>query len=134
MKKILGILLVSMTLLVFNSCELASTTGTVKVTNSTGRTIVVDVNDGNGTWRGERTLYSGNSATYSNCEEGSIDGTARFSNESTWYYSSTRTLVAGSTVTITWYPTKKSAEIETGGLGEMVDGIIIESTTKGDKN
>ena len=132
MKKFLGILLVSMALL-FNSCEL-DTTGTVKVINLTGSSIVVDVNDGNGSWQGERTVYSGSSTSYTDCEEGSVDGAARFSDGYTWYYSSTRTLVAGGTIEITWYPTKKSTEIETGGLGEMVDGIIIESSTKGDKN
>ncbi len=131
MKKILGVLLMFLALTVFNSCEETSTTGSVIVKNSTGSSIIVDINDSNGTWKGERTLSDGNSTTYSNCEAGSVDGAARFVGGSTWYYSSTRSLSVGGSVTITWYPTKKSAEI--GGLGEMINGEIIESSTEGTK-
>jgi hypothetical protein len=106
MKKFLGILLVA---LIMISCEELSTTGTVKVSNSTGSTIIVDVNDGAGNWLGERTLYSGGSTTYT-AEEGAIDGAARFSGTSYWYYAE-RYLTAGSTVYIDWVYTKKSTDV-----------------------
>lgn len=135
MKRFLGSLLVLMVLTFFSSCELLETTGTVTVQNLTSSTIIADVNDGNGDWRGEKTIYAGNSATYTGCEIGDIDGAARFSGYNKWYYSSTYTLSAGGTVTITWYPTKKSAEVDNvnSGLGEMVGGIVVESGTVGDK-
>ena len=108
MKKLMTIFL--FVAILFAACEEPSTTGTVKVTNSTGYSIVVDVNDGNGNWLGERTLYNGNTITYSNVEEGEIDGAARYSDESYWYYTTDYYyLSAGGTVYITW-GNKKSGE------------------------
>ena len=117
--------------MIFTSCEeiMDTTTGTVNVVNSTNSTIIVDINDGDGDWKGERTLSSGSSTKYSNCEEGSIDGVAKFLGYSTWYYSSTRTLVGGSSITITWYPTKKSGVIIKG----LTADIGIESVGSEEK-
>ena len=113
----------------FSSCEelVTSTTGTVKVVNNTGSSIVADVNDGIGDWKGERTIYSGSTATWTGCEEGSIDCSARYTGQTNWFHSSTRTLVAGGTVTITWQRTKKSATIENSiPLEFSFDGTIFE--------
>lgn len=112
-------------LVTFNSCEELGTTGSVSIYNTTGNTIIVDVSDGNGNWVGEKTVYSGSSTTYSSVEAGTIYGVARFSGYSTWYTSSPRLLSVGSTVSITWYPTKKSSNIEPK-LSATEDGIAIE--------
>lgn len=96
-------------MLVFVACEELGTTGTVKVTNNTGYSIVVDVNDGAGNWLGERQLSNGGSTTYT-AEEGAIDGAARYVGDSYWYYAD-RYLSAGETIYITWTPSKKSTEL-----------------------
>lgn len=114
MKKALILIVSVMMLMTFMSCEELSTTGDVYVYNSTSSTIIVDVNDGDGNWISERTVYSGGSTIYSNVEEGTIYGSARFSGYSTWYTSSARYLTAGSSVSITWSPTNKAAEISPG--------------------
>lgn len=115
---------------VFVACEEPSTTGTVKVSNSTGYSIVVDVNDGNGNWLGEKQLSNGYTATYSSVEEGVIDCSARFSDESYWYSATPQTLSAGGTVYFEWYNYKKSAEINVNGLTTDINIKTIGKPTK----
>ena len=111
-KFVLGAFILAVTLaLTTTSCEeLLELDGSVVVYNTTGSTIIADVVDGNGSWVGEKTIYSGSSKTFTNVASGSVKGAARFYGRSTWYYSSVKTLTGGSSISITWYPTKKSTQ------------------------
>ena len=91
------------------SCEVLETTGEVVVKNLNSTTIIADVYDGYYIKQGEKTIYS--SRTWNSVEEGSVSSKARFSGSYTWYYSSNYTLVGGSSVTISWYPSKKKSSI-----------------------
>lgn len=126
MKKLLGFLVIL--LFLFSSCEEEITTGTVIVRNYTSSAIVVDVNDGNGNWLGERTLYSGSSTSYT-AEAGSIDGAARFVDGIEWFYTSGN-LSAESTLYFDWSPYRKSTDINGSGCFMDGDGSLVKISIK----
>jgi hypothetical protein len=128
MKKLFGVLM--LLLIMVTSCvKEPSTLGTVNVTNYTGYTIVVDVNDGSGDWLGEKTVYNNGSVSYT-AQEGDIDCSARFADDNYWYYAETLFLTAGSTIEFEWTYEKsatineKSTKISNCGIGSGTGSLI----------